>query len=75
MGHCDDTFFEELANEESGIIYLVGDFSESKDKCDKVTYEICNELYVMCSCALFETEGILCKYILCILWHNHVTYF
>jgi len=24
--------------------------------------------------ALFETEGILYKYILCILWCNHVTY-
>ena len=26
------------------------------------------------SCALFETEGIFCRYILCILWRNHVTH-
>ena len=59
--------FKELENEGIRIIYLVGDFFESIDKWDKVSYEIYNELYVVCSCSLSETEGIHCRHILCIL--------
>ena len=64
-------FSEELENEGSRITYLIGDFSESKDKWDKVRYEICGELHVICSCALFQTEGVFYRHI---LWRNHVTH-
>ena len=57
-------FSEELENEGSRITYLIGDFSKSKNKWDKVSYEIYGEFHVMCSCALLEAEGILCRYIL-----------
>ena len=40
----------------------------------QVSYDKCEELHVSCSCSLFETEGILCRHILCILWRNHVTH-
>ena len=67
-------FSEELKHEGSRITFLVGDFSESKDKWDIVSYENCDELHDFYSCALFEAEEILCRHILCILWRNHVTY-
>jgi len=67
-------FFKELKNKSSRKTYSIGDFSESKDKWDKVSYKICGKLHVMCSCVLFEAEEIVCKYIMCILWRNHVTY-
>jgi len=60
-------FSEELENEGSRITYLVGDFCNSKDKWDKVSYEICDELHVMYNCVLFETKRVLFKHILFIL--------
>ena len=60
-------FSEELENDGLRKTYLVGDFSESKDKWKEVSYEICDELYVKCSCAFFETDVILYKHIVCIL--------
>jgi len=35
-----------------------------------VNYENCGEIQIKCSCALFETERIICKHILCVLWRN-----
>ena len=60
-------FSEELEHDGPGAKYLVGDFSESKDTWEKVSYEKSDELDVSCSCSLFETEGILCRHIMCIL--------
>ena len=45
-------FFKELENEGSRITYLASDFSEFKDKWDKISHEICGELHVMCSLCL-----------------------
>jgi len=67
-------FSEELEHEGSRIIFLVSDFSKSKDKWEKVSYENCGELHVFYNCALFETEEILYRHILCILWRNHITH-
>jgi len=67
-------FSEELKHDGLGAKYLVGEFSESKDTWEKVSYENSGELNVSCNCTLFETEGILYRHILCILWCNHITH-
>ena len=67
-------FLEELEHDGSRVNYLIGEFSESKDIWDKVNYENSVKLHVSCSCALFETEAILRRHILYILWHNYVTH-
>ena len=74
MGSCNDTLFGRVGTCGPEAKYLVGEFSKSKDTWEKVSYEKSAELNVPCSCALFETEGILCRHILCILWRNHVTH-
>ncbi|XP_020243517.1 protein FAR1-RELATED SEQUENCE 5-like [Asparagus officinalis] len=60
-------FHEEMLKEEPKIIYLVGVFSEEREKWEEVTYDKSRELTVKCSCALFETDGILCRHILHII--------
>jgi len=67
-------FSEELEHNGPGVKYLVGEFSKSKDTWEKVSYENSDELDVSCSCSLFETEGLLCRHVLYILWRNHVTH-
>ena len=52
-------FSKELEHDGPGVKYLVGNFSESKDGWEKVSYDKREELHVSCSCSLFETEGIL----------------
>ena len=54
-------------------IWLVN-FQNQKTPEKNVSYENSDELDVSYSCSLFETEGILCRHILCILWRNHVIY-
>ena len=58
MGSCNDTLFKRVGTRRPGAKYLVGDFSESKDTWEKVSYEKSDELDVSCSCSLFETKGI-----------------
>ena len=74
MGSCDDTLFRRVGAWWTWSQILVGEFSEPKDTWEKVSYENFDELDVSCSCSLFETKGILCRHILCILWRNHVTH-
>ncbi|XP_020266311.1 protein FAR1-RELATED SEQUENCE 5-like [Asparagus officinalis] len=66
-------FHEEMLKEETKIIYLVGDFSEEREKWEEVTYDKSRELKFKCSCALFETDGILCRHILHIIWLLQLT--
>ncbi|XP_020250195.1 protein FAR1-RELATED SEQUENCE 5-like [Asparagus officinalis] len=66
-------FHEEMLKEEPKTIYLVGDFSEEREKWEEVTYDKSRELTVKCSCALFETDGILCSHILHIIWLLQLT--
>ena len=74
MGNCNDTLFRRVETRWTWIKISGCDFSESKDSWEKVSYEKPDELDVSCSCSLFETEGIFCRHILCILWRNHVTH-
>jgi len=67
-------FSEELEHNGPGAKNLVGELLESKDTWENVSYENSAEHNVSYSCTLFETEVILYRHILCILWRNHVTH-
>jgi len=55
---------EEVRKEETIIFYRVGAFSDDKTKWQEVIYDQGEELIVTCTCAMFETDGILRKHIL-----------
>lgn len=68
-------FCEDVLKEGSKEIYLVGPFSKERDKMEEVTYDQSEELKVACTCAMFETDGILCRHILRIMYHNQLRSF
>ncbi|XP_021980604.1 protein FAR1-RELATED SEQUENCE 5-like [Helianthus annuus] len=54
------------------IIYKVGQLGIDKIYWRNVTFRLSQKIDVTCSCAKFETYGILCKHILYVLKKRHV---
>ncbi|XP_077215679.1 protein FAR1-RELATED SEQUENCE 5-like [Tasmannia lanceolata] len=47
--------------------YMVGLRNEPEWKWYEVVYDVSDGINVSCECAMFETDGILCKHIICIM--------
>ncbi|XP_076887985.1 protein FAR1-RELATED SEQUENCE 5-like [Bidens hawaiensis] len=54
------------------IKYKVGQLDIDKIYCRTVTFRLSDKIDVTCSCAKFETDGILCKHILYVLKKKNV---
>ncbi|GJS85390.1 FAR1-related sequence 5-like protein [Tanacetum coccineum] len=55
------------------VIYRVGFLKGNKKNWKIVEYNVTSDIYVTCSCARFETSGILCKHILYIMRRESLT--
>lgn len=58
--------------EEIKSVFLVGDEDGAKDKWEEVIICHLEDMRLSCTCALFETTGILCRHILCIMHHKQL---
>src|SRR5436190_18737432 len=67
-------FREELEKDGLKLTYIVGSFTDKRDNWENVTYDDSDELEVTCTCGLFETDGIICRHILNVMWHNQLTH-
>ncbi|XP_061341451.1 protein FAR1-RELATED SEQUENCE 5-like [Gastrolobium bilobum] len=62
-----DYFHEKIATKENLIMYRVGSREVDKEMWAIVEYHLTESFTTQCSCAKFETMGILCKHILYIM--------
>nr|XP_043625956.1 protein FAR1-RELATED SEQUENCE 7-like [Erigeron canadensis] len=63
---------ETLTKSSKAIIYKVGQLDTDKKYWRMVHFCFSSEVNVTCSCAKFETYGILCKHILYVLKKKHI---
>lgn len=68
-------FHEELQKERSKRIFKVQYSLDEEDNWEDVTFDQVGELTVTCTCAMLETNGILCRHILHIMITNLVKAF
>ncbi|PWA73743.1 protein FAR1-RELATED SEQUENCE 5 [Artemisia annua] len=55
------------------VIYRAGFLKGNKENWKTVEYNVTSDIFVTCSCARFETSGILCKHILYIMRRESLT--
>ena len=55
------------------FIYRAGFLKGNKENWKTVEYNVTSDIFVTCSCARFETSGILCKHILYIMRRESLT--
>ncbi|XP_061366892.1 protein FAR1-RELATED SEQUENCE 5-like [Gastrolobium bilobum] len=67
-----DYFHEKIATEENLILYRVGSPEVDKEWWAIVKFHLTESFTAQCSCAKFETMGILCKHILYIMKKKQV---
>ncbi|GJR75310.1 FAR1-related sequence 5-like protein [Tanacetum coccineum] len=63
---------ETLSKNSDEIIYRVGQVNIEKNHWRVVTFRLSNKVDITCSCAKFETHGMLCKHALYVLKKRHV---
>lgn len=61
--------------EGSKTFYQLGFDSEPQDKWDEVCPDQSGEFKATCTCAMFETNGVLCRHILHVIHHNQMQSF
>ncbi|XP_020245056.1 protein FAR1-RELATED SEQUENCE 5-like isoform X2 [Asparagus officinalis] len=64
-------FHNEIGNEESISKYIVGSISTERSVWEHVVYNQ-NEQRITCTCAMFETNGILCRHAIHIMISNQL---
>ncbi|GJX85341.1 FAR1-related sequence 5-like protein [Tanacetum coccineum] len=68
-----DSGHEILSTDGVKVIYRVGFLKGNKENWKTVEYNVTSAIFVTCSCARFETSGILCKIILYIMRRESLT--
>nr|GEX24426.1 hypothetical protein [Tanacetum cinerariifolium] len=63
---------ETLSKKLDEIVYRVGQVNIEKNLWRVVTFRLSNKVDITCSCAKFETHGMLCKHALYVLKKRHV---
>ena len=62
-----DCGHEKVSKDSHLVKYRVGYLQGNKEKWKIVEYKVSTDIFASCSCAKFETYGILCKHILYIM--------
>ncbi|XP_020262590.1 protein FAR1-RELATED SEQUENCE 5-like [Asparagus officinalis] len=65
-------FCEELSKDGDIIEYKICKFAD-REKWEVVTYEESSKMQFICSCALFETNGVVCRHILSLMMASQIS--